>query len=117
MKLTLTFISAVLLSADAFAWGPHSEIAQAALDAMGANDPLVQRLGPDAKRLAQYVWMADLRQSLLVRSDAVFYADDYLLFPAAGWHDLYHQQSRGWERRLPTPPAPHHRPEPRWHHL
>jgi hypothetical protein len=32
MKLTLTLISAVLLSADAFAWGPHSEIAQAALD-------------------------------------------------------------------------------------
>lgn len=86
MKRTLTIISAVLLSVNAFAWGPHGEITQAALDAMGANDPLVQRLGPDAKRLAQYVWMADLRQTLLVRSDEVFYADDYLLFPAATRH-------------------------------
>jgi hypothetical protein len=86
MKLTLTLISAVLLSADAFAWGPHTEIAQAALDAIGADDPLVRQLGPDAKRLAPYAWMADFRQSLLVRADEVFYADDYLLFPAATRH-------------------------------
>jgi Carboxypeptidase regulatory-like domain len=82
----LSVISAVLLSANAFAWGPHGEIAQAALDAVGPDDPLVRQLGPDAKRLAQYVWMADLRQTLLVRSDEVFYADDYLLFRAASRH-------------------------------
>ena len=81
-----SIISTVLLSANAFAWGPHGEITQAALDAMGADDALVRHLGPDAGRLTQYVWMADLRQTLLVRSDEVFYADDYLLFPAATRH-------------------------------
>ncbi len=75
-----------LASTPAWAWGPHSEIAQAALDALGSADPLVQKLGSDAPRLAQYVWMADWRQQLLVRSDEVFYSDDYLLFPAATRH-------------------------------
>jgi hypothetical protein len=76
----------VLLSVHTFAWGPHTEIAQAALDAIGTGDPLVRQLGADANRLAQYVWMADWRQQLLVRADEVFYSDDYLLFPAATRH-------------------------------
>ena len=79
-------ICIILLSTNAFAWGPHGEITQAALDAMGSDDPLVRHLGPDARRLTQYVWMADLRQTLLVRVDEVFYADDYLLFPASTRH-------------------------------
>lgn len=90
MKLTRLpscLIAALLtLGAHALAWGPHSEIAQATLDAIGAEDPLVRQLGPDAKRLTQYVWMADWRQQLLIRSDEVFYSDDYLLFPAATRH-------------------------------
>lgn len=80
--LLLTLLSA----STAFAWGPHSEIAQAALDAMGPDDPLVKHLGSDAKRLVQYVWMADNRQQLLSSKDEVFYADDVLLFPAATKH-------------------------------
>jgi hypothetical protein len=76
----------MMICAPLFAWGPHTEIAQAALDAIGGDDPLVQTLGPDAKRLSQYVWMADWRQQLLVRPDEVFYTDDYLLFPAATRH-------------------------------
>lgn len=70
----------------ALAWGPHSEIAQAALDTLKADDPLAKHLGADLKRLAQYVWMADWRQQLLVRKDEVFYSDDVLIFPAAQTH-------------------------------
>lgn len=76
----------LLATSCAFAWGPHSEIAQAALDAMGPDDPLAQHLGADTKRLVQYVWMADNRQQLLSKNDEVFYADDVLLFPAATKH-------------------------------
>ena len=76
----------LFIASSALAWGPHSEIAQAALDAMGSNDPLAQHLGADTLRLAQYVWMADNRQQLLSSKDEVFYADDVLLFPAATKH-------------------------------
>lgn len=80
------FVFAALLTNTVFAWGPHSEIAQAALDAMGPDDPLAKHLGADTKRLVQYVWMADNRQQLLSKNDEVFYADDVLLFPAATKH-------------------------------
>jgi hypothetical protein len=80
--VTLTLLAAT----SALAWGPHSEIAQAALDAMGPDDPLARHLGADTKRLVQYVWMADNRQQLLSKSDEVFYADDVLFFPAATKH-------------------------------
>ena len=76
----------MLTFSSALAWGPHSEIAQAALDAMGPDDPLVKHLGADTQRLVQYVWMADNRQQLLSKNDEVFYADDVLLFPAATKH-------------------------------
>jgi hypothetical protein len=76
----------LLAASSAFAWGPHSEIAQAALDAMGPDDPLAMHLGAETKRLVQYVWMADNRQQLLSKNDEVFYADDVLLFPAATKH-------------------------------
>ena len=79
-------ILTLLTASTAFAWGPHSEIAQAALDAMGPDDPLAKHLGADTKRLVQYVWMADNRQQLLSKADEVFYADDVLLFPAATKH-------------------------------
>lgn len=86
-RFLLRFAFVALFSAStALAWGPHSEIAQAALDAMGPDDPLAKHLGADTKRLAQYVWMADWRQQLLVRADEVFYSDDILLFPAAAKH-------------------------------
>ena len=74
------------ISMPALAWGPHSEIAQAALDTMGPNDPLVKLLGPDSPRLREYVWMADQRQQLVVSVGEVFYADDFLLFPDAPKH-------------------------------
>ncbi|MBX7211589.1 MAG: hypothetical protein K1X78_25000 [Verrucomicrobiaceae bacterium] len=83
--LRFAFLS-LLFASTAFAWGPHSEIAQAALDAMGPDDLLAKHLGADTKRLVQYVWMADNRQQLLSKGDEVFYADDVLLFPAATKH-------------------------------
>ena len=87
LDFTLRLVLFTLFAtSSAFAWGPHSEIAQAALDAMGPDDPLARHLGADRRRLLQYVWMADNRQQLLSSKDEVFYADDVLLFPAAMKH-------------------------------
>jgi hypothetical protein len=78
-----------LFSQTAFAWGPHPEITQAALNVLGKEDALYKQLGADTGLLTQYVWMADWRQTLLVRADEVFYADDYLLFPKAKTHSQH----------------------------
>lgn len=64
------------------AWGPHPEITDAGISPLGKDHPLVARLGAEAARLRQYCWMGDWRRSL---QDG-FYADDYLLFPAATKH-------------------------------
>lgn len=85
----LVILSLVLLCQSARAWGPHPEITQAALDAMGPENRLLSKLAGDAQRLTQYVWMADWRTQLLVRADEVFYADDYLLFPKAKVHSQH----------------------------
>src|SRR5438045_789124 len=68
------------------AWGPHPEITQAALNALGTNDPLVLQLGRQAQRLTNYAWMADYRRLPFEEPDEVFYADDYLIFPDATTH-------------------------------
>jgi hypothetical protein len=82
-------VGIALLTQNALAWGPHSEITRAALDAIGREDALYGRLGADTEILTQYVWMADWRQRLLVRADEVFYVDDYLLFPKAKTHSQH----------------------------
>ena len=64
------------------AWGPHPEITEAGLSALGKDHPLIARLGPEAAKLREYCWMADWRRSL----QGDFYADDFLLFPAATKH-------------------------------
>jgi hypothetical protein len=71
------------------AWGPHTEITQTALLALGKEDGIYKQLGEDTSVLTQYVWMADWRSHLLIRSDEVFYADDYLLFPKARAHSQH----------------------------
>ena len=70
----------------ALAWGPHAEITQAALDAMGTNDLLIRHLGAQAQRLTNYAWMGDYRRLPFEEPDELFYADDYLLFPEATTH-------------------------------
>jgi hypothetical protein len=82
-------VALALLTQVARAWGPHPEITQAALSALGPENAIQKQLGADATRLTQYVWMADWRQQLLVRADEVFYADDYLLFPKAKTHSQH----------------------------
>ncbi|MBI3876639.1 MAG: hypothetical protein HY300_11935 [Verrucomicrobia bacterium] len=77
---------ALASAARAFAWGPHSEITQAALDALGPEDALVKHLGPFAKKLTHYCWMADYRRLPFDRDGEWFYADDYLLFPGMERH-------------------------------
>lgn len=64
------------------AWGPHPEITDAGLAALGEGHVLMLRLGSEAAKLRDYCWMADWRRSL----ESEFYADDYLLFPAAPRH-------------------------------
>lgn len=85
IRYVLRFTFYVLLPS-AHAWGPHPEITQAALDALGTNNALIQRLGPQAQRLTNYAWMADYRNLIFEEPDQVFYANDYLLFPEATQH-------------------------------
>lgn len=81
-RIATSGLIGLLLAIHAFAWGPHPEITQAGLDALGADHPLVRLLGPEAAKLREYCWMADWRRTL--RAD--YYPDDYLLFPAAPRH-------------------------------
>jgi len=75
-----------LCSFRALAWGPHAEITQAALDALGTNDLLVRHLGAQAQRLTNYAWMGDYRRLPFEEPGELFYADDYLLFPEVTTH-------------------------------
>jgi hypothetical protein len=76
----------VVMSNPARAWGPHPEITQAAINTLSPDDALVKRLGPEMGKLPVYCWMADERQTLIVRTGDTFYADDYLLFPGVTKH-------------------------------
>jgi len=85
-QVVRTAMLCVLLSGVARAWGPHPEITQAALDALGPEAALVQRLGADTRSLCAYCWMPDWRRSLHREKDVWFYTDDYLLLPALPEH-------------------------------
>ncbi len=84
--IRLQWVAMLLCAARAWAWGPHAEITQAALDALGTNDALIRYLGPHAQRLTNYAWMADYRRLPFEEPNELFYADDYLLFPDAMTH-------------------------------
>ena len=84
--IRLYWVSFLLCAAHAWAWGPHAEITQAALDVLGTNDVLIRHLGAQAQRLTNYAWMADYRRLPFEEPDELFYADDYLLFPEATAH-------------------------------
>ena len=84
--IRLVLLAFVLCVARIYAWGPHAEITQAALDALGTNDLLIRQLGAQAQRLTNYAWMADYRRLPFEEPDELFYADDYLLFPEAITH-------------------------------
>lgn len=70
----------------AIAWGPHGEITQAALDALGPDDALLKHLGTNAPKLVHYCWLGDYRRMPYERQGEFFYADDYLLFPGMERH-------------------------------
>lgn len=70
----------------AIAWGPHGEITQAALDALGPDDALLKHLGTNAPKLVHYCWLGDYRRMPYERQGEFFYADDYLLFPGMDRH-------------------------------
>jgi len=79
-------VATLLAVAPAHGWGPHPAITQAALDALGTNNALIQSLGWQAQRLTNYCWMADFKRLPFREPDQDFYADDYLLFPQAPAH-------------------------------
>jgi len=82
-RIRLLFAIVLILSClPACAWGPHTQVTEAALDVIDANDPLVTHLGPSFKQLPAYSWMGDYYRSIRKESDgSLYYADDYLLFP------------------------------------
>lgn len=57
------------------AWGPHSEITRAAIDALPEGDRLEARLG--AAELERYAWLPDFHQTVLPE----YTPSDYLVFP------------------------------------
>ena len=85
-KRTGIVLGVILLAWSAWAWGPHPQITQAALDRLGTNHPLVVRLGVEAQRLTNYCWMADFKRLPFREPGEDFYADDYLLFPGMTTH-------------------------------
>ncbi len=85
MRLACTLVM-LLGSLRVFAWGPHTQITQAALDVLGTNDLLIRHLGGQAQNLTNYSWMADYRRLPFEEPGVLFYADDYLLFPEAPVH-------------------------------
>jgi hypothetical protein len=71
-------IALILIPGFAVAWGPHTEITQAAQSVLPNRATLARRFGPHWNRLAtDYVWTPDWQEA--VRPD--HYAEDYLLFP------------------------------------
>lgn len=89
-KLAPAFLAFCLLTfalgLRAIAWGPHGEITQAALDALGPDDALLKHLGTNAPKLVHYCWLGDYRRMPYERQGEFFYADDYLLFPGMERH-------------------------------
>lgn len=86
VQIAALLLTWVAVSRPCLAWGPHSEITQAAINVLPADDPLRQQLGDEIGRLRDYCWMGDTRRSLHREPVDWFYADDYLLFPAMTQH-------------------------------
>ena len=94
----LLVLTAVIAGSYLWSWDskPHSQIVDAAVNLLSEKDHLPQRLGDETWRLRYYVQMADWRDCFVSASDhwtirtenfekvyTQFYANDYLLFPAA----------------------------------
>ncbi len=87
MSYSACLAALLLLAIPACAWGPHTQVTQAALDAIDAQDPIVKHLGPSFEELPAYSWMGDYNRSIRKDTDGgLYYADDYLLFPAMQKH-------------------------------
>lgn len=83
-------LALIAIAVPAFAWGPHSQITQAALDVLGPNDPLAKHLGPSFARLTSYCLMGDWQRWFLKEPDGtIYYADDYLIFPGQPKHSAH----------------------------
>jgi hypothetical protein len=82
----LVFVIALVGHGSLRAWGPHSEITQAALDVLPADCALRGQLGDQFAKLRDYCWMADWRRQLHREANEWFYVDDYLLFPEMSTH-------------------------------
>ena len=76
----LALAALLLVAAPATAWGPHTEIMRAALDALPASDGAEERLG--GLDLQRYSWLPDYRDAVLPD----YSPNDYLLFPGFPRH-------------------------------
>lgn len=76
----LAALGLALSPAAAPAWGPHSEITRAAVDALPEADRLEARLG--AAELERYSWLPDYRDAVLPD----YSPNDFLLFPGFPAH-------------------------------
>ena len=104
-RIAATLGSLLVLSVSgaevAWAWGSsaHSEIVQAALSVIPIEDGIYRQFGREADMLAEYVLMADWRNSFVSidgrpaagneqasKAAVQFYANDYLLFPNVQRH-------------------------------
>ena len=73
------------------AWGPHSEIADAAIAVLPSHDHvrMIELLGDEARRLHFLVWMGDFDNQFITydsgkeAAPVEFYANDYLVSPLA----------------------------------
>jgi len=77
-RSTVVMLLALLAVQSAFAWGPHPDIARAALNVLPEAAQCRERFGSEFDALTNYSWMPDQQGQEL----GAFYADDYLLIPA-----------------------------------
>src|SRR5262245_33642918 len=82
-RQSAALLAALVAGSACLAWGPHTEITDAALATLPDRDALKKRFGPHWQRLGRdYVWGPDWQEG--VRPD--HYAEDYLLFPGSPEH-------------------------------
>lgn len=85
-RFSYALLLSLFLVRPALGWGPHGQITQAAIDALGTNHPIVELLGQELAALTNYCWIPDYKQLPFHSGSADFYSDDYLLFPRVSRH-------------------------------
>ncbi|MDX9866560.1 MAG: carboxypeptidase regulatory-like domain-containing protein [Kiritimatiellia bacterium] len=75
-------LAGLLVAGSLFAWGPHPDITQNAVAAIGPDAPLARALGPETAQLRSTCWVPDL----WMEWSGAYYYDDYLFSPERPTH-------------------------------